>query len=85
MQIACTETAPPLNKAAPLYPPLAQETRSHVDTACAAYHLNRKPRTLRAWATGELAGPIQPSSRICGRLSWAVADLQRLLSHGGAA
>lgn len=66
------------------YPPLAAETRIRVDTACAAYHLNRKPRTLRAWAAGELAGPIQPS-RINGRLSWSVADLQRLLSNGGAA
>lgn len=85
MQVACTETAPSASRAVPPYPPLSLEARSHVDTACAAYHLNRKPRTLRAWATGELAGPIQPASRINGRLSWAVADLLRVLSRGGAA
>lgn len=82
MHIACTETAVPLSRAAPVYPPLSLETRSHVDTACAAWHLNRKPRTLRAWATGELAGPIR-ASRINGRLSWAVSDLRRLLSGEG--
>ena len=83
MQVACTETAPP-DRAEHLYPPLAAETRSHVSTDCAAYHLNRKPRTLRAWATGELAGPIAPASRINRRLSWAVADLRRLLEGDGA-
>lgn len=25
------------------------ERRTHVDTACAAYHLGRKPQTLRVW------------------------------------
>jgi hypothetical protein len=29
---------------------LAQQTRSHIDTARAAFHLNRKPQTMRAWA-----------------------------------
>lgn len=77
------KTPPPQTRAASPYPPLALETRSRVDTACAAYHCNRRPRTLRAWATGELAGPIQPM-RINGRLAWSVADLRKLLSGEGA-
>lgn len=62
------------------YPPIEQETRSHVDTACAAFHLMRKPQTLRAYACLE-TGNIRPS-RINGRLAWAVADIKRLLSGG---
>lgn len=62
------------------FPPLDQETRSHVDTACTAYHLNRKDQTLRAWACLE-NGPILPH-RINGRLAWAVADIKKLLSGG---
>ncbi|MDQ2819849.1 MAG: hypothetical protein M3Y65_05535 [Pseudomonadota bacterium] len=56
---------------------LDQETRSHVDTACASFHLNRRPQTMRAWASTE-AGPIRPV-RINKRLAWAVADIKRLL------
>lgn len=41
------------------YPPLDQECRSSVDTACAAYHLNRAPQTMRAWACME-NGPLRP-------------------------
>lgn len=59
------------------YPALADERRSHVDTACAAYHLGRKAQTMRVWACLG-SGPIHPS-RINGRLAWAVADLRRLL------
>jgi hypothetical protein len=33
------------------YPPLDQETRSHVETECAAFYLNRKPQTMRVWAS----------------------------------
>ncbi len=42
------------------YPPLDWETRTHVDTECAAYHLTRKPQTLRVWASLE-NGPLRPS------------------------
>lgn len=31
--------------------PLDFEQRTHVDKACAAYHLGRKPQTLRVWAS----------------------------------
>lgn len=48
------------------------------DEAAAA--INRKPQTLRKWASTE-AGPIRPL-RINGRLAWRKADLQALLSGG---
>jgi hypothetical protein len=57
---------------------LENERRSHVETACAAFHLNRKPQTLRAWACLE-NGPIRPH-RLNGRLIWAVADIKLLLN-----
>ena len=60
--------------------PLDIENRSHVDTACAAFHLTRKEQTLRAWACLE-NGPIRPI-RIMGRLAWSVADIRRLLNGG---
>lgn len=60
------------------FPPIEAETRSHVNTACAAFHLTRKPQTLRAWACLE-NGPMRPI-RIGGRLAWAVADIKILLN-----
>jgi hypothetical protein len=62
------------------FPPLEQETRSHVETACASFYLTRKPQTLRAWACLE-NGPLRPS-RVNGRLAWSVQDIKRLLSGG---
>ncbi len=62
------------------FPPLDQENRSHVDTACAAFHLMRKPQTMRAYACLE-TGNIRPT-RVNGRLAWAVADIRRLLNGG---
>lgn len=61
----------------PAYPPLTHETRIAVDTACAAWHLGRKPQTLRGWAMRE-DGPLRPL-RIHGRLAWSVAELLRVL------
>lgn len=69
--------ARPLTSTAPPYPPLDSETRETVETAAAAFHINRRPQTLRAWACLE-NGPIRPL-RIHGRLHWKVADLRRLL------
>jgi hypothetical protein len=65
------------------FPPIDQEVRSHVDTACAAFHLNRKDQTLRAWACLE-NGAIRPQ-RINGRLAWPVAEIRRLLNGGANA
>lgn len=59
------------------FPPLAHETRPAVDTAAAAYYLNRRPQTLRGWACME-NGPIRPF-RINGRLAWPVSELRRVL------
>lgn len=59
------------------FTPLALEHRPAVDTAAAAYHLNRRPQTLRGWACLE-NGPIRPI-RINGRLAWPVAELRRVL------
>ncbi len=59
------------------YLPLAQITRTHIETAEAAHHLLRKSQTLRAWACLE-NGPIRPI-RINGRLAWPVADIRRVL------
>lgn len=62
------------------FPPLDQETRSHIPTPPAAFFLSRKDQTLRAWACLE-NGPIRPI-RINGRLLWSVADIKRLLNGG---
>lgn len=56
---------------------LSFERRTHVDTACAAFHLGRKPQTLRVWASYE-NGPLRPI-RINGRLAWSVAEIRRVL------
>lgn len=80
-----TETIQHLNQdentvVAKSYPPLELEMRTAVPTAVAAYHLNRKNQTLRAWACME-NGPIRPI-RINGRLAWRVADIAALLNGG---
>jgi hypothetical protein len=62
------------------FTPLALETRSHVETACAAFHLMRKPQTMRAYACLE-NGPIRPI-RINGRLAWKISDIRALLEGG---
>jgi hypothetical protein len=63
------------------FPPLEQESRSHVETACAAFYLSRRPQTLRLWACLE-NGPIRPI-RVHGRLAWPVADIKRVLKGEG--
>jgi hypothetical protein len=61
----------------PAFVSLDRETRAAVDTACAAYHLNRRPQTLRTWACLD-SGPLRPV-RVHGRLAWPVAELRRVL------
>ena len=60
----------------PQFPPLEAVTRPTVDTAAAAYYLNRRPQTLRCWAS--TGGPVVPV-RVFGRLAWPVAELRRVL------
>lgn len=62
---------------APQFPPLESVTRPTVDTAAAAYYLNRRPQTLRVYACYE-DGPLRPL-RVHGRLHWKTDDLRRLL------
>ena len=78
MQIATHHSAEVRQAATgPAFVPLECETRAAVDTATAAYHLNRQPQTLRAWACLE-NGPLRPV-RVHGRLAWPVAELRRVL------
>ena len=58
--------------------PLEQVARPTVTTEEAAYYLNRKPQTLRSWASAEPAGVPRPI-RINGRLAWPVAEIRKLL------
>ena len=59
------------------FPSLESVTRPTVDTASAAYYLNRRPQTMRGWACLE-NGPLRPV-RINGRLAWPVSELRRML------
>lgn len=59
------------------YATLESISRPTVDTAAAAYYLNRRPQTLRGWACLE-NGPLRPI-RISGRLAWSTAEIKRLL------
>lgn len=61
----------------PSFVSLDAETRTAVDTATAAYHLSRRPQTLRGWACRE-DGPLRPI-RLHGRLAWRTEDLRRVL------
>ena len=60
----------------PVVVSLDRETRSGLDTATAAYHLNRRPQTLRAWACKE-NGPLR-AVHLHGRLMWLTADIRKL-------
>jgi hypothetical protein len=62
------------------YSTLINENRTAVDTNTAAFHLGRKPQTLRKWACHE-DGPLRPI-RINGRLAWSVDQIKRLLGGG---
>lgn len=56
---------------------LEQETRATVNTETAAFHLNRKPQTLRIWSSrGD--GPIKPIV-VHGRLAWPTNEIRKLL------
>ena len=80
MQTATNQPATSDAHQLPTFQPLELETRSHVETACAAFHLLRKPQTLRSYASLE-NGPLRPI-RINGRLAWSVADIRNLLNGG---
>ena len=60
------------------FQPLQKVTRPTVPTDQAAYYLNRRPQTLRSWASLE-NGPIRPI-RVNGRLAWPVLQMRAILA-----
>ena len=65
-------------KSEQIFTSLENVTRPTVPTDAAAFYLNRKPQTLRAWACLE-NGALRPI-RINGRLAWSVASIRLLLN-----
>lgn len=63
-----------------VFPPLDSVTSPTLPTDAAAFYLNRRPQTLRAWACLE-NGALRPV-RINGRLAWRVTDIRTLLERG---
>lgn len=61
------------------FPPLEQITRPNITTEEAAYYLNRRPQTLRSWASVQPIGAIKPL-RIMGRLAWPVAAIRAMVA-----
>ena len=61
------------------FPPLVSVTRPTVDTAAAAFFLNRRPQTLRGWACAETFPEGLRPVRINGRLCWPVAGIRAAL------
>ena len=61
----------------PVFPSLETETRSIISTEAAAYHVGRRPQTLRIWACRG-AGLLQPV-RVGTRLGWRTSDIRQLL------
>ena len=64
-------------KAPQRFPTLESVTRPTVETASAAYYLNRQQQTLRGWASKQ-DGPLRPV-RVNGRLAWSVSEIKRVL------
>lgn len=60
-----------------IYPSIESVTRPTVPTEQAAYYLDRKPQTMRAWACLD-NGAIRPL-RINGRLAWPVKEIKKVL------
>lgn len=67
----------PTSKTPRQFPSLELVTSPTLDTANAAFYLNRAEQTLRIWACHE-NGPIRPI-RIHGRLAWPTAEIRRLV------
>ena len=63
----------------PTFTPLSQENRLLVDTITAAFHLMRKPQTLRAWACHQDKAALVLPVKIGNRLAWRVADIKNAL------
>ena len=79
METATLHSAEARHQSEQQFTPLAQQQRTHVDTAAAAYYLSRRPQTLRGWASAENFPDGLRCNRINGRLSWPVESIRRLL------
>jgi hypothetical protein len=63
-----------------IFTPLAQEQRTHVDTATAAHHLLRRPQTLRGFhCHGAYPDDALRPLVVNGRLAWPVAGLKKVM------
>lgn len=58
--------------------PLEQVTRPNLKTEEAAFYLNRRPQTLRAWACLETFPAGLRCKRIGGLLAWPTAEVKAL-------
>jgi len=59
------------------YLPLEEVTRTHVDTASAAYYLNRRPQTLRDWHhRGAFPTTGLRPLILNGRLAWSIPAIK---------
>lgn len=78
---AATHHSPEVRTAAtgPAFVSLDRETRTAVDTACAAFHLSRQPQTLRGWASADTYPEGLRPLRVMGRLAWPVAGIRAVL------
>lgn len=61
------------------FPPLESVSRPAVDTAAAAYYLNRRPQTMRAWACLETFPDGLRPLRVNNRLAWPTAGIRKVL------
>lgn len=61
------------------FPPLEAVSRPTVPTDQAAYYLNRRPQTMRGWASEEKYPEGLRPVRINGRLGWPVAGIRAVL------
>lgn len=61
----------------PPFPPLALVTKPNLSTAELAYYLNRRPQTIRGWASRSGTGPLVPK-RVGGLLAWNTATVKAL-------
>ncbi len=61
------------------FPPLESVTRPTVPTEQACYYLDRRPQTLRGWASAETFPDGLRPVRVNGRLAWPVAGIKAAL------
>ncbi len=74
-------TANPSIKTMQQFTPLELETRPTVNTAAAAFHLQKAVQTMRIYACKE-NGPLRPI-RVGAHLHWKTDDIRRLLGVAG--